>query len=320
MNNVNEISIKVNSFFTNLKENNCIQTPSILYTYGKHFNIFGNEKDIIVDINTILNDINDSKNEFKNIIILDSSFNPPTVAHIKLLTETFSFYCEKLLSGNINNNEFSNPNFLLLITNNNVDKKLVGANLSQRLQMMEIVSNNLHKEIIKIANEKFQSLKNQLNNINILVGLTNVGRFIDKVIALKQYIPKAKPAFIMGYDTITRFFMEKYYIGLNMKEVLDGFFLESNIICADRIMYNESNKDNTKDNNELNHFITEGPAKSYQNKIFILNNWLNDNVICKVSSSEARNILKENYNDQEKLQVFLPKEIISFILYENLYI
>jgi len=124
----------------------------------------------------------------------------------------------------------------------------------------------------------------------------------------------------MGYDTITRFFMEKYYIGLNMKEVLDGFFLESNIICADRIMYNESNKDNTKDNNELNHFITEGPAKSYQNKIFILNNWLNDNVICKVSSSEARNILKENYNDQEKLQVFLPKEIISFILYENLYI
>lgn len=124
----------------------------------------------------------------------------------------------------------------------------------------------------------------------------------------------------MGFDTITRFFMEKYYIGLNMKEVLDDFFNESSIICADRIMDKENNNDNNnKDTNELNQYITEGPAKLYQNKIIILNNWLNDNIICKVSSSEARNILKKNYNDHKKLKTILPEEIISFILHYNIY-
>jgi len=115
--------------------------------------------------------------------------------------------------------------------------------------------------------------------------------------------------------------MEKYYVGMDMKEVLDGFFNESIIICADRIMYNENTdtEKNNKDNDELNHFLTEGPAKSYNDKIYILDNWLNDKIICKVSSSEARNVLKMNYNDHDKLKTILPKEILDFIIYYNIY-
>ncbi|ORX63796.1 Nucleotidylyl transferase [Anaeromyces robustus] len=320
--NIKLITAKVNTFFKNLQNNNSTEIPSILYTYGKQFNIFGKDENVITDTNDILNNINNDKNKNKNIVILDSSFNPPTLAHIKLLTETFNFYCEQLLNTNENKDKFLNPTFILLITNNNVDKKLVGANISQRLKMMEIITDIFQKQIITIANDKYKSLNNEVNNIRVLVGLTNVGRFIDKVIAIKQFIPEANPAFIMGIDTITRFFMEKYYIGLNMKEILDGFFKDNSIICADRIMYeeNKTSADNkSNNNNKLKQFITEGPAKPYKNKIYIFNSWLNDEIISKVSSSEARNILKENYSNHEKLQKFLPKEIIDFIIYYNIY-
>eukprot|EP00833_Pecoramyces_ruminatium_P005283 jgi/Orpsp1_1/1179315/evm.model.c7180000068857.1 len=161
-NNEDTILTKVNSFFDKLKNENSFHIPTILYTYGKQFSIF--EKEIVdtLNIDTILNNINNNENEDNNIIILDSSFNPPTLAHIKLITETFSYHCEQLLLKNKNNNnENLNLTFILLITNNNVDKKLIGANLSQRLLMMEIVSDIFQKQVIKIANEKYQFLKNQ---------------------------------------------------------------------------------------------------------------------------------------------------------------
>jgi len=314
--NIDVITTKINAFFENLKKNNSTESPSILYTYGKQFNIFGNYENVITNTYAILDNINNNKT--KNIVILDSSFNPPTLAHIRLLTETFNFYCEKLLNTKENSGNFLNPTFILLITNNNVDKKLVGANISQRIQMMEIIADIFQKQIIETANNKYKNLNNKVNNISILVGLTNVGRFIDKVIAIKQFIPEANPAFIMGIDTITRFFMEKYYLGLNMKEILDGFFKNNSIICADRITYENKVSDN-KYNNELNKFITEGPAKPYKNKIYILDNWMNDEIISKVSSSEARDILKANYNNHEQLQNILPKSIIDFIIYYDIY-
>jgi len=125
----------------------------------------------------------------------------------------------------------------------------------------------------------------------------------------------------MGWDTITRFFMEKYYVGMNMKEVLDDFFKDSSIICADRIIYEENNNNNINNNKEintLNHFLTEGPAKVYKEKIFILNNWLNNKILCKLSSSEARKILKENDKNKD-IKLFLHEEIIEFIFHYNIY-
>ncbi|ORX57774.1 hypothetical protein BCR36DRAFT_344413 [Piromyces finnis] len=301
-------------------KNNEQNVPSILFTYGKEINLFNKSANMSIDTNEIINNINSNENEQNNIIILDSSFNPPTLAHIKLLIETFKFYCEQMLSNRNNANQCFHYTFLLLITNNNVDKKIIGASLSQRLKMMEIVTNIFQNHIMEIVNDSFKEIKYKLNKINILVGLTNVGRFIDKVTAVKRYIPNSLLAFIMGWDTITRFFMKKYYVGIDMKEVLDSFFKESAIICADRIMYNENtNISERKENGELNYFLTEGPAKSYSNKIYILNNWLNDKIICKVSSSEARNILKENYNNQDMLKTILSKEILDFIVHNNIY-
>jgi len=319
---IDSITTKVNSFFEKLKIENNLQKPSILFTYAKQFNAGKVCPEDITNSSVILDNLNNNEEKISNIIVLDSSFNPPTLSHIKLLTETFCFYCDKAISENQNEMTFLNPTFLLLITNNNVDKKLIKANLPQRLKMMEISANIFKKEIILLMNDKYQKIKNKINNINILVGITNVGRFIDKVTAIKQFIPKASPTFIMGWDTITRFFMEKYYVGMNMKEVLDDFFKDSSIICADRIIYEENNNsyvnNNNKEINTLNHFLTEGPAKVYKNKIFILNNWLNDKILCKLSSSEARKILKENDKSKD-IRLFLHEEIIEFIFHYNIY-
>jgi len=160
---IDSIAVKVNSFFEKLKIENKLQKPSILFTYAKQFNVNNVCRKDITNSSVILDNLNNNEEKINNIIVLDSSFNPPTLSHIKLLTETFCFYCDKVISENQNEMTFLNPTFLLLITNNNVDKKLIKANLPQRLKMMEISANIFKKEIMSLINDKYQKIKNESN-------------------------------------------------------------------------------------------------------------------------------------------------------------
>jgi len=163
--NIEALTKKVDTFFEELNNSNNSKTPSVLFTHGKKINFFEKNTDISTDINLILNNINSNENDLNNVIILDSSFNPPTLAHLKLLTETFKFCCEQIISNKKNKNKFINPTFLLLFTNNNVDKKLVGSNLSQRLKMMEIVVDVFQNQIVKMINDSYNNLKSECNII-----------------------------------------------------------------------------------------------------------------------------------------------------------
>lgn len=140
--------------------------------------------------------------ECYRILVLDSSFNPPTRAHHGLLTTAIQQYPPDFFNGH-----------LLLFAMRNVDKQLSGASVLQRVQMMEIVARQ---------------------QPNTAVAVTQYGRFIDKAQCLQQWIQEpAELYFIVGYDTITRLLDQSYY-DVPVQQALDPFFQSCRLVCADR--------------------------------------------------------------------------------------
>lgn len=319
------IETLTNEFIKKNTTSNLNNEPNIIFTYDSKYNKEGlfnvtqqgtspdpklenetlnmNEKNKNKTNYSILNEI---KNDISHLIVLDSSYNPPTLAHLKLLSESLKLSRE---------NGTNITNFLLLITNNNVDKELFGANLQERLAMMEIIAQLFQLEGRK-KNEGSDSSNNE--ELRVLVGLTNSGKFIDKITAVQKILPKAELSFIMGYDTITRFFMKKYYVGEDMTCIMEKFFNKSRILCAERKMV--ANTTTTSNEEEkLSEFIQKDGIRPYAKHISILSHWMEDEMTCSISSTSARNTLKQNYQGTGLITNILPKEIIHFILKNNIY-
>jgi nicotinamide-nucleotide adenylyltransferase len=144
------------------------------------------------------------------MLILDSSFNPPTKAHAELVNAAICSYPPEFFD-----------TALLLFSTNNADKQLSGASVVQRVQMMELLSTTLDQPAV--------------------IGLTRHGKFIDKATHITRWFDtkynKTKSLelyFIVGYDTMIRFMDPKYYAPVSVKEALSPFFEQCHLICADR--------------------------------------------------------------------------------------
>lgn len=140
----------------------------------------------------------------RRLLILDSSFNPPTKAHLNLLKKARDAYPSDFFDAT-----------LFLFSTNNADKQLTGANLVQRVQMMDLVADDYTS-----------------------VGCTPYGRFIDKSTAIRSQYPNTELYFILGYDTMVRLIDPKYY-ETTVQEALAPFFKCCRLICADREPYDE---------------------------------------------------------------------------------
>lgn len=107
----------------------------------------------------------------ERLLVLDSSFNPPTRAHAALISETL--HVSPQFSG-----------VLLLFSSRNADKQLSGASIQQRVEMMQLLAKSLP---------------------NCAVGITVHARFVDKARMLDG------ACFLMGVDTVERLLEPKYY-------------------------------------------------------------------------------------------------------------
>ncbi|KAJ3046938.1 hypothetical protein HK102_013055, partial [Quaeritorhiza haematococci] len=134
---------------------------------------------------------------------------------------------------------------LLLLATKNADKNGgVGAGWVDRILMMEMVAEDLATSLATGGGGR---------GVQIAVGITTAGIFLDKAVELQHYFgafdKSAKggtkhllevPArfyFIMGYDTLIRFFDPKYYASSkDMEERFERFFGRSRIVVADRSM------------------------------------------------------------------------------------
>ncbi|RCH96052.1 hypothetical protein CU098_011241, partial [Rhizopus stolonifer] len=135
------------------------------------------------------------------LLILDSSFNPPTRAHASLIETTVSQYPPGFFDA-----------ILLLLSTNNVDKSMTGASVNQRIEMMQLMASK---------------------DRTMTVGITCHGKFVDKQKAIHSRYPRLELYFILGYDTLVRLLDPKYY-DLPLKQALEPFLNNCRLVCADR--------------------------------------------------------------------------------------
>lgn len=148
----------------------------------------------------------------RTLLILDSSFNPPSIAHLTLARTAL--------------HKTSNPitthpgphRLLLLFSTMNADKAPSAASFEQRLTLMTIFAADLSSAL---------SCSSEHLCPEIDIGVTTAPYYTDKSAAIadsaegQHWYPTpagSKPAehiHLLGFDTLTRIFTPKYYTSFN---------------------------------------------------------------------------------------------------------
>jgi len=151
----------------------------------------------------VVRTVNASPTQPQTLYILDSSFNPPSVAHLTLATSALKQHAPS---------EQAPYRLLLLFSTHNADKAPSPASFAQRIAVMTVFAEDLSKHL------KSDNLTRDTDfaDISIDIGLTKEPYYSDK----SEAITDTKPAFytsspihihLVGYDTLIRFCNPKYY-------------------------------------------------------------------------------------------------------------
>lgn len=137
----------------------------------------------------------------KTLIILDSSFNPPTLAHLHMATSALRAH------------QASSPRLLLLLSVQNADKPVKPAGFAKRLAMMHVFAGDVQREVG--------------GEVGVDIGLTSKPYFHDKSKAIAEsgvYDGGLEQVVLVGFDTLVRIFDPKYYGGQEgMRREVGGF-------------------------------------------------------------------------------------------------
>ncbi|KAJ4294591.1 hypothetical protein N0V90_008282 [Kalmusia sp. IMI 367209] len=150
----------------------------------------------------IVRTINPTTTQPRTLYILDSSFNPPSLAHLSLANSAL----KRSLSG-----EEPPRRLLLLFSTHNADKAPSPASFIQRIALMTVFAEDLAQTLRKDV-EAGEDVK----DVSIDIGLTKEPFYTDKSTAIAEEAPpfyESKPIHVhlVGYDTLIRFLNPKYY-------------------------------------------------------------------------------------------------------------
>jgi len=151
----------------------------------------------------VVRTVNSTTTQPKTLYILDSSFNPPSIAHLTLATSALK---QAVTS------EQSPYRLLLLFSTHNADKAPSPASFVQRLALMTMFAEDLSQSL-KTADPP---LSPDVSSISIDIGLTKEPYYSDKSAAIADATPPVYPSkpihvHLVGYDTLIRFCNPKYY-------------------------------------------------------------------------------------------------------------
>lgn len=186
----------------------------------------------------------------KTLFILDSSFNPPSIAHAALAQSAFLDDCNSSSSSQPSQpsqqqkekekKEYESPHrLLLLFAVTNADKIAAPASFEHRLAMMTVFARDLQDFFASLTergqgqgqeqeqkeeqkqhkdeNENEEQKEKQHPPMAIDIGVTKYPFYTDKSRAIESegYPTHPRHIHLLGYDTLTRIFTAKYYIQQN---------------------------------------------------------------------------------------------------------
>jgi nicotinamide-nucleotide adenylyltransferase len=144
--------------------------------------------------------------EARTLFVLDSSFNPPSKAHISIVKSALKTWKPK--------SEQDVPTVIFLLATTNADKKPKPADFPDRIVMMYLAAQQLQNELAKGSQP-------DIPIPTIDVGVTKKPFFVDKAKAIHEsnyhWIPGTKTGqvteqvHLTGFDTLLRILTPKYY-------------------------------------------------------------------------------------------------------------
>ena len=151
----------------------------------------------------VVRTVNATKTQPRTLYILDSSFNPPSMAHLTLATSALKQHAPS---------EAAPYRLLLLFSTHNADKAPSPASFVQRLALMTVFAEDLSRHL----KSEESAQKEHVANVSIDIGLTKEPYYSDKSAAIKDTAPpfySSNPMHVhlVGYDTLIRFCNPKYY-------------------------------------------------------------------------------------------------------------
>ncbi|KAK4038893.1 hypothetical protein C8A01DRAFT_47533 [Parachaetomium inaequale] len=150
----------------------------------------------------------------RTLIVLDSSFNPPTRAHLRMATSAIHA---------LTHNQGQSPDalrLLLLLSVNNADKGAKPAAFDKRLAMMWAFARDVQHHL-QTAPRNGQAGPGA-EALSVDLGLATAPYFHEKSAALAESgfysgekntdgVAETEQVFLVGYDTLIRIFNPKYY-------------------------------------------------------------------------------------------------------------
>ncbi|KAG9243348.1 hypothetical protein BJ878DRAFT_121302 [Calycina marina] len=242
----------------------------------------------------------------KTLYILDSSFNPPTLAHARIATSALL------------HDTHSSPSpkrLLLLLAIQNADKAPKPASFEQRLAMMQAFASDLLASISKeIQNSE---------DISIDIAVTKLPYFVDKSATIEEsgaYSKDRKQVHMIGFDTLIRILDPKYYGPMHSLEVLDPFFRKNRL----RVTYRTDDEWGSR--KAQDNYLRE-IADGKRNGDGAHSEWVTDGMIemCEgrkkgediVSSTKVREAAKKE--DRSTLERLVTPGVADWVLSEGLY-
>ncbi|RPD59602.1 Nucleotidylyl transferase [Lentinus tigrinus ALCF2SS1-6] len=233
------------------------------------------------------------------ISVLDSSFNPPTLAHLALASILRPSPLSPGSSADIPIAAHpSTVDFdarLLLLSVRNADKQLKpgDATYEQRMEMMVLLTQDLARTPSRDLHTAHTTpLESIAHESNVAVAIIDEPTFVGKSALLLDFLhkrisdlysgdgiipapqslsprdststqpPSPKLTFLMGTDTIVRFFAARYYASEGAMQTALHRFLspaenDSRIICARRVSRGVSREEEEKAETQLPDFVRD---------------------------------------------------------------
>lgn len=177
----------------------------------------------------------------RTLYVLDSSFNPPSQAHLTLAK-----------SAVIKDSNAGPARILLLLATVNADKAVKPAAFEDRLVMMSIMAQNLRDELTQ---------RDSSEEVPIDVAVTKKPYFMDKAMEIDRsglFAQDAQQVHLVGYDTLVRIFDSKYYPQDQKLSVLQPFLSRHRL----RVYYREDGKVSRQEQRGYVDRIADGSRES----------------------------------------------------------
>ncbi|MEI9475800.1 MAG: nicotinate-nicotinamide nucleotide adenylyltransferase [Deltaproteobacteria bacterium] len=199
--------------------------------------------------------------------IFPASFNPPTRAHLALIRKARR-------GGHLDE-------VLVLLDAQAMDKKIIGADLEDRVIMLKIL---------------FQK------DPKVSIGISSRGLFVEKMLPLKRMYPfSVSFIFIVGFDTILRVMDKRYYS--NRDETLDRLFGLCEFLVANR---------DGKEENSFEEFFGRDENQRYRDKVSFV-------TLPSRFSFLSSSLIRENLREGKPVQDWVPVPVLRFIQKKGLY-